>query len=74
MAVTPNPLNSVLVVVYQTGLSPLGAPITRQRSLNNVRFDAADQALYDAAHALFSLSQQPVIDVLYRKTFKLVDA
>jgi len=73
MAVTSNPLNSALVVVYQDGVSPLGAPLTRQKSLNNLRFDAEEQAVFDAAQALFSLSQHPLIDVLCRKTFKLVE-
>lgn len=73
MAVTSTPASSALVVVYQTGLSPLGAPVNRQRSLNSVRFEATEQAVYDAAHALFSLSQYPVVDVLWRKTLKLTD-
>ncbi|MFZ3102083.1 MAG: hypothetical protein WA113_07765 [Desulfitobacteriaceae bacterium] len=28
---------------------------------------------YDAAHGLFGLAQYPVIDVLYRKNFELID-
>ncbi|WP_075366654.1 DUF1659 domain-containing protein [Desulfosporosinus metallidurans] len=43
----------------------------RQKSLSDVRSDAAEQAVYDAAHALFGLAQYPVIDVLYRKNFEL---
>lgn len=73
MAVAVTPLNSVLVVVYQAGLTALGAPIKRQKSLNYLRFDAAEQAVFDAAHALFNLSQNPVLDVLYRKTFELTN-
>ena len=73
LAVVGEPLNSAMVVVYQTELSPLGVPVNRQKSLNNVRFDATEQAIYDAAHALFSLSEYSVIDVLQRKTYKLVD-
>lgn len=73
MAVTAIPLNAALVVVFQTGLSPLGAPTLRQKSLSSVRFDTDEQALYDAAHALFSLSQHPVIDVLSRKTYELAE-
>ena len=73
MAVVVTPLNSALVVVYQAGLTALGAPISRQKSLNYLRFDAAEQAVYDGVHALFSLSQSPVLDVLYRKTFELTD-
>jgi len=73
MAIVGIPLSSTLVVVYQTGLTPAGGPITRQKSLSDVRSDAAEQAVYDAAHALFGLAQYPVIDVLYRKNFELVD-
>ena len=73
MAVVGMPLSSTLVVVYQTGLTPGGGPVLRQKSLSDVRSDAAEQAIYDAAHALFGLAQYPVIDVLYRKNFELVD-
>ena len=73
MAVVGTPLSSTLVVVYQTGLTPSGGPVLRQKSLSDVRSDAAEQAIYDAAHALFGLAQYPVIDVLYRKNFELVD-
>ena len=73
MAVVGMPLNSTLVVVYQTGLTPAGGPILRQKSLSDVRSDAAEQAVYDTAQALFGLAVHPVIDVLYRKNFELVD-
>ena len=73
MAVVGMPLSSTLVVVYQTGLTPAGGPVLRQKSLSDVRSDAAEQAVYDAAHALFSLAQYPVVDVLYRKNFELIN-
>ncbi|MEM5818233.1 MAG: DUF1659 domain-containing protein [Desulfitobacterium hafniense] len=73
MAVTSTPLSSALVIVYQAGLTPLGAPVTRQKSLNGLRFDADEQAIYNAARALFSLSQYSVLDVLNRKTFELLE-
>ena len=57
MAVVGMPLNSMLVVVYQTGITPAGGPVLRQKSLSDVRSDAAEQAVYDAAHALFGLAQ-----------------
>jgi len=63
MAVVGVPLNSTLVVVYQTGLTPFGGPGLRQKSLTDVRSDAAEQAVFDAAHALFGLAQYPVIDL-----------
>lgn len=73
MAVVGTPLSSTLVVVYQTGLTPAGGPVLRQKSLSDVRANATEQAVYDAAHALFGLAQYPVTDVLYRKNFELVD-
>ncbi|AFQ43845.1 DUF1659 domain-containing protein [Desulfosporosinus meridiei] len=73
MSVQSIPSNSALVVVYQAGLTALGAPIKKQKSLNYLRFDASDQALHDAAHTLFGLSQNPVIEVLNRKTFELIE-
>lgn len=73
MAVVATPLNAALVVVYQTDLTPLGVPITRQKSLNYVRFSAAEQAIYEAAQSLFSLSEHTVLDVLSRKTYELTD-
>ena len=73
MAVVGMPLNSTLVVVYQTGLTPAGGPVLRQKGLSDIRSNATEQAVYEAAHALFGLAQYPVIDVLYRKNFELVD-
>lgn len=73
MAVVSVPLDSVLVVAYENGTTPAGAPVTRLKSLSNVRSDASEQALYDVAQALFSLSLHPVLDVMLRKNFELID-
>ncbi|MEL1135509.1 DUF1659 domain-containing protein [Desulfitobacterium sp. THU1] len=73
MAVVSTPLASTLVVVYQSGTTPAGAPITRQKGLTNVRHDASEQALYDVAQALFSLTLHPVIDVNLSRNFQLSD-
>lgn len=67
MAVVGIPLNSMMVVVYQTGTTPASGPVLRQKSLSNVRSDASEQAVYEAAHALFDLAEYPVIEVVYRK-------
>lgn len=72
MAVVAEPLNSGLVVVYQDGTTPAGAPVSRQKSLSYVRSDASEEALYDIAQALFSLSLHPVLDVLLKKNFRLL--
>jgi Protein of unknown function (DUF1659). len=73
MAVVATPLSSTLVVVYQTGLTLDGGPILRQKSLSDVRSEATEQAVYEAAQALFGLAQYQVIDVIYRKNFELSD-
>lgn len=73
MAVVANPLNSALIVAYQTGITSTGGPISRLKSLNYVRLDAPEQELYDVAHALFSLSLHAVLDVVLRKNFELVE-
>jgi hypothetical protein len=73
MAVSATSLNSVLVVKYQTGTTPAGGPVFRQKSLNDVKANATEQDVYDVAAALFGLGQHPVINVLLRKNFELID-
>lgn len=71
MAVSAVAKGSVLVVTYQTGLNPSGAPILRQRSLANVKSDALDQDVFDVAQALYGLQQYPVIAVRRDNRFEL---
>lgn len=71
MAIISEPLNSALVVVYQDGYTPAGAPVSRQKSISYVRPDASEEALYEIAQALFSLSLHPVLDVQLKKNFRL---
>ncbi|TWH58895.1 uncharacterized protein DUF1659 [Desulfitobacterium sp. LBE] len=73
MAVESLPLKASLVVSFQAGITPAGAPIIRKKTLSNIRFDAAEQDLYDIVHALFSLTDHPVLDVVLRKDYELVD-
>jgi len=73
MAVVSAPSGAALVLVYQTGLSPVGAPITSQRTLNNIDYNASDQAVYDAAYAIFSLSEYTLLDVYFRRTDELTN-
>ena len=73
MSVVAEPSGAALIMVYQTGLSPSGAPVTRQRTLSNIDYNASEQAVYDAAHAIFSLSEYILLDVYFRKTQKLLD-
>lgn len=73
MAVVSTPLNSALVVAYQDGVTSAGAPISRLKTLSNVRSDATEEALFEVAQALFSLSLHPVVNVVLRKNFQLTE-
>lgn len=73
MAVTSLPSRAAMVISFQTGLSPTGVPIIRRKTLNNLRFDAAVQDIYDVAHALFSLTEHPALNVVLREESDLVD-
>ncbi|WP_019850842.1 DUF1659 domain-containing protein [Desulfitobacterium sp. PCE1] len=73
MPVVAVPSGAALVLVYQTGLSPTGAPITRQRTLSNIDYNATEQAVYEGAHAIFSLSEYTLLDVYFRKTEELIN-
>jgi len=73
MAIIAEPLNFALVAVYQTGTTPTGSPVTKQKALSYVRSDASEEALYNVAQALLSLSLHPLVDVLSRKNFRLTE-
>ncbi len=73
MAVNATPLNSTLVIEYQTGATSTGSPVLRQKSLNYLRSDATEEAVYNVAMALFSLVEHPVTSVLLRRNFELIE-
>jgi len=73
MAVVSTPAGAALVLVYQTGVSTSGAPLTRQRTINNIVYTASEQAVYEAAHALFSLSEYTLLEVYFRRTDELTN-
>lgn len=73
MAVISNPLDSILVARYQTGVSTSGSPILRQKSLAGVKTTALDQDIYDVAAGLFSLLKYPLIEVHRENRFELVN-
>jgi len=73
MAVSSESLNSTLIVKYQTGTTPAGGPEIKQKSLNDLKADALEQDVYEVAAALFSLGQHPVMNVLLRKNFELLE-
>jgi hypothetical protein len=60
MAVVSTPLSTTLRLQVQTGTDTGGKPIYRVRSYSRVKTDAADQDVYDVAHALGSLQLHPV--------------
>lgn len=63
MAVVANPVDSILVASYQTGLNESGNPIIRNRSFASVRVEALDQDVYDVAQALYGLQVYPLTNV-----------
>lgn len=73
MTVTATPLTSTLVVTCQTGLTPAGEPVTRKKSFSDLRDDVAIEDAYDAAAALFSLVQDPILEVVLSSNSELVN-
>ncbi|MCO5385762.1 MAG: DUF1659 domain-containing protein [Desulfosporosinus sp.] len=74
MAVVASSRDTVIVVTIQTGLTPQGAPILRQRSFNNVKANATDQDVYDIAAALYELQDHSLIGVRRDNRFDLTEA
>jgi hypothetical protein len=72
MPVVTTPLDSAMVIRYQTGVSANGAPILRQKSLP-IKASAADQDVFDVAAALFSLLQYPLAEVRRTKCDALIN-
>ncbi|MDP4128203.1 MAG: DUF1659 domain-containing protein [Bacillota bacterium] len=73
MAVISSVKDTILVVTYQTGLTPEGAPKLSQRSFANVKADAVDQDVYDLAVALYGLQDYPLINVRRDNRFDLTE-
>jgi len=63
MPVIATAKDTVMVVTYQTGLTPEGSPKLAQRSFPNVKSAALDQDLYDVANAFYGLQDYPLIGV-----------
>jgi len=59
---------------HQTGETPLGAPILRQRSFPNVKSSATDQDIYDVASAIYGLQDYSLIGVRRDNRFDLIEA
>ncbi|MFZ3131291.1 MAG: DUF1659 domain-containing protein [Desulfosporosinus sp.] len=73
MAVIASAKDTVIVVTYQTGLTPVGSPKLRQRSFANVKSDALDQDVFDVANALYGLQDYPLISVRRDNRFDLAE-
>lgn len=73
MSVVDHQLNSTLVLKYEDGLTPAGGPNIRQKTINSVKSDASHADLYEAAVALFSLSELPLNAVLVRDMTELIE-
>jgi len=63
MAVTAVPSRTTLRLRFQTGLDENGDPIYTNRSFSNIKTDAADQGLYDAAAQIAGLQVHTLVDV-----------
>lgn len=63
MAVIASNKDTVIVVTFQTGLTPQGSPKLSQRSITNVKSSASNQDVYDVAVALYGLQDYPLIGV-----------
>lgn len=73
MAVVSTPMNSAVVLAYQTGVAPGGGPILRTKTLGNIKADATEQAVFDVARVLFGLSQYPLMDTVLRRNYNLTE-
>ena len=73
MAVKEIPLSTTLTVKYQTGLTPEGAPIFKQKSLNNLSADTTGQDAYDVAAAVSNVVQYEMNKVYLRRNYELVN-
>lgn len=63
MPVIASAKDTIMVVIFQTGLTTQGAPKLNQRSFPNVKSGAADQDVYDVATALYGLQTYPLVSV-----------
>ncbi|MCL2337351.1 MAG: DUF1659 domain-containing protein [Firmicutes bacterium] len=74
MAVRSVATGSVLRMQLQIGVDGKGAPVYRNKNLNNVKPGAADQELFDVAQALAGLQTYTLAGVLRVNTVRLEEA
>lgn len=63
MAIISTPVETVLVIRYQTGITEEGAPVIRQKALAGLKTDVAAEDLYEVAAALIGLLEYPLVSV-----------
>lgn len=63
MAVTRVPSGTTLRLELRVGTDARGNPVIRNKSLNNVKPEAADQDLFDVANALAGLQEYPLAGI-----------
>ena len=73
MAVTKVLSNSVLKMQFQTGVDGSGNPVYRNKNLNNVKSDAADQDVFDTAQAFAGLQEYTLVAVNRSDNAELVN-
>lgn len=73
MAVQSLPYNSRLILRVQVGIQS-GNPVLRNRSFNNVKPDATDEAVYTVAQVLGSLQKYPVVKVVRTNDEEITEA
>ncbi|MHB8077348.1 DUF1659 domain-containing protein [Desulfosporosinus fructosivorans] len=60
MAVIASAKDSVLVVTFETGVTPQGSAKLSQRSFPNVKLIATDEDIYNIAVAIYELQGYPL--------------
>lgn len=74
MAVSKQPLEGIMELELQTGLNAAGNPVLVIRRFSNVKPDAADQDVYDAAQVLAALQKYTLSAVTRVDYAQLVNA
>ncbi|ACI18955.1 DUF1659 domain-containing protein [Dictyoglomus thermophilum] len=72
MALQSLPYNSRLILRVQIGVQS-GNPVLRNRSFNNVKPNAPDEAVYVVAQTLGNLQKYPVVKVVRTNDEELVE-
>lgn len=72
MALIVNPIQTKMVLAFQTGTTEDGKAIITKKTYSNVRFAADNEDFLQAANALAGL-QNNILDGVYRDNLLLVE-